>query len=157
VQTRAADPDSVVGCCRAVAAGGELPIQPWDRPLTHERMTGIHAAEESNAHCEPPAFPESITNQAVQNRTGAGFGGHPPMKLSVSSAKSSSMGASCRGRESHMAGIFGGPDGALPSPQFRARGASDHYRRPEGLHETIGHKRADGAASRHRPDRVRLQ
>ena len=36
---------------------GELPIQPWAEALTKERMTGIHAAEESNANCEPPGVP----------------------------------------------------------------------------------------------------
>jgi hypothetical protein len=36
---------------------GELPIQPWADALTKERMTGIHAAEESNANCEPPGVP----------------------------------------------------------------------------------------------------
>ena len=36
---------------------GELPIQPWADALTRERMTGIHAAEESNANCEPPGVP----------------------------------------------------------------------------------------------------
>jgi hypothetical protein len=36
---------------------GELPIQPWADAITKERMTGIHAAEESNANCEPPGVP----------------------------------------------------------------------------------------------------
>jgi len=36
---------------------GELPIQPWADALTKERMTGIHASEESNANCEPPGVP----------------------------------------------------------------------------------------------------
>jgi hypothetical protein len=36
---------------------GELPIQPWADAVTKERMTGIHAAEESNANCEPPGVP----------------------------------------------------------------------------------------------------
>ena len=36
---------------------GELPIQPWAETLTRERMTGIHAAEESNANCLPQGVP----------------------------------------------------------------------------------------------------
>jgi hypothetical protein len=36
---------------------GELPIQPGAEALLKERMTGIHAGEESNANCEPPGVP----------------------------------------------------------------------------------------------------
>ena len=36
---------------------GELPIQPWAEALTRERMTGIHASEESNANCLPQGVP----------------------------------------------------------------------------------------------------
>jgi hypothetical protein len=36
---------------------GELPIQPWAEALTKERMTGIHAGEESNANCLPQGVP----------------------------------------------------------------------------------------------------
>jgi hypothetical protein len=36
---------------------GELPIQPWAEALTKERMTGIHASEESNANCQPQGVP----------------------------------------------------------------------------------------------------
>jgi hypothetical protein len=36
---------------------GELPIQPWAETLTRERVTGIHAAEESNANCLPQGVP----------------------------------------------------------------------------------------------------
>ncbi len=36
---------------------GELPIQRWAETLTRERMTGIHAAEESNANCLPQGVP----------------------------------------------------------------------------------------------------
>jgi hypothetical protein len=36
---------------------GEFPLQPWADALTKERMTGIHAGEESNANCEPPGVP----------------------------------------------------------------------------------------------------
>jgi hypothetical protein len=36
---------------------GEFPIQPWAETLTRERMTGIHAAEESNANCLPQGVP----------------------------------------------------------------------------------------------------
>jgi hypothetical protein len=36
---------------------GEFPLQPWADALTKERMTGIHASEESNANCEPPGVP----------------------------------------------------------------------------------------------------
>jgi hypothetical protein len=36
---------------------GELPIQPWAEALTKERMTGIHAGEESNANCQPQGVP----------------------------------------------------------------------------------------------------
>jgi len=36
---------------------GELPIQPWAEALTKERSTGIHAAEEPQAHCLPPGLP----------------------------------------------------------------------------------------------------
>ena len=36
---------------------GELPIQPWADTLTRERMTGIHASEESNANCLPQGVP----------------------------------------------------------------------------------------------------
>jgi hypothetical protein len=36
---------------------GEFPIQPWAEALTKERMTGIHAGEESNANCQPQGVP----------------------------------------------------------------------------------------------------
>jgi hypothetical protein len=36
---------------------GDLPIQPWAEALTRERMTGIHASEESNANCLPQGVP----------------------------------------------------------------------------------------------------
>jgi hypothetical protein len=36
---------------------GEFPIQPWAEALTKERMTGIHASEESNANCLPQGVP----------------------------------------------------------------------------------------------------
>jgi hypothetical protein len=36
---------------------GEFPIQPWAEALTKERMTGIHASEESNANCQPQGVP----------------------------------------------------------------------------------------------------
>ena len=36
---------------------GEFPIQPWADALTKERMTGIHASEESNANCLPQGVP----------------------------------------------------------------------------------------------------
>ena len=36
---------------------GEFPIQPWAEALTKERMTGIHASEESNANCLPQGIP----------------------------------------------------------------------------------------------------
>jgi len=36
---------------------GEFPIQPWAETLTRERMTGIHAAELSNANCLPQGVP----------------------------------------------------------------------------------------------------
>jgi hypothetical protein len=36
---------------------GELPIQPWAEALTKERMTGVHASEESNANCQPQGVP----------------------------------------------------------------------------------------------------
>ena len=36
---------------------GDFPIQPWAEALTKERMTGIHAGEESNANCLPQGVP----------------------------------------------------------------------------------------------------
>src|SRR5215472_1489549 len=36
---------------------GDFPIQPWAEALTKERMTGIHASEESNANCLPQGVP----------------------------------------------------------------------------------------------------
>lgn len=36
---------------------GDFPIQPWADALTKERMTGVHAGEESNANCLPQGVP----------------------------------------------------------------------------------------------------
>ena len=36
---------------------GDFPIQAWAEALTKERMTGIHAGEESNANCLPQGVP----------------------------------------------------------------------------------------------------
>jgi hypothetical protein len=36
----------------------DVPMQPWAAALTKERMTGIHAAEESDANCLPQGVPK---------------------------------------------------------------------------------------------------
>jgi hypothetical protein len=36
---------------------GDFPILPWAEALTKERLTGIHAGEESNANCLPQGVP----------------------------------------------------------------------------------------------------
>ena len=37
---------------------GDVPMQPWAAALTKERMTGAHAAEESDANCLPQGVPK---------------------------------------------------------------------------------------------------
>ncbi len=36
----------------------EVPMQPWAAALTKERMTGVHASEESDANCLPQGVPK---------------------------------------------------------------------------------------------------
>jgi hypothetical protein len=37
---------------------GDAPMQPWAEAITKERMTGAHAAEESDANCLPQGVPK---------------------------------------------------------------------------------------------------
>lgn len=37
---------------------GDVPMQPWAAAITKERMTGVHAAEESDANCLPQGVPK---------------------------------------------------------------------------------------------------
>jgi hypothetical protein len=37
---------------------GDVPMQPWAAALTKERMSGVHASEESDANCLPQGVPK---------------------------------------------------------------------------------------------------
>ena len=37
---------------------GDVPMQPWAEALTKERMSGVHASEESDANCLPQGVPK---------------------------------------------------------------------------------------------------
>jgi hypothetical protein len=53
-------------------------MQPWAAALTKERMTGVHAGEESDAHCLPQGVPKiDVDAAAFQDYSKSGRSDYP--------------------------------------------------------------------------------